>query len=211
MASRGGGAAALIVIIVAVLGLTSLAHRKREWVHGGAEVSVSKQLRVADLAHLPDAVAELGGPWDKPPHLPGVTQGLVLRLDWTGPGGGGRYHVIVLDNRARPPCPLPPFVVWTFDPNGDLLPAETTDWTGAYDTLAEHYLWLVGTASTQDASGDEAPRNRAVAVPATTSGSVLAIYLVDKGTPPFTDPAAEVLVVLFYVDGSGEVRWARSV
>jgi hypothetical protein len=211
MASRGGGAAALIIIVVAVLGLTSLAHRKREWTHGGAAVSVSKDLRVADPAHLPEVVAALGGPWDKPPHLPGVTQGLVLRLDWTGPGGGGRYHVIVLDNRARPACPVPPFVAWTFAANGELQPAETTDWTGAYDTLAEHYVWLVGAVSTQDASGDGAPRNRAVTVPATTSGSLLAIHLVDGDTPPFTDPAAEVLVVLFYVDDSGEVRWARSV
>lgn len=214
---NGSAGAAAILAVVVALGCLGLADQHREVAHNdNDDLSVTKQLRATDLSGLSDAVTALGGPPDKPPDLPGVCQAVVLRLDWTGPERDGRYHVVVLDNRVSPPRPLLAYVGWTGrDASGAFQPADVGDWTEAQDALAERYVWLAEVDSAPEPTGEEAagalPTTQVVSAPATADGTITAVFLVTDDQTPFTDVEREALVVLFHVDGAGEVRWARSV
>lgn len=204
---EGGSAGIAIVCILVALGLVGQAHRDEARTPADHdELSVTKEVRLSDAAGLPDAVGALGGPVDKPPPLPGPDQALVVRVHWSGPDrGDGWYQLMVLDNRVEPARALPVLVGW--NERGE----PGNYWTGGYDALAARYEWLTGVTPTPDPSNDTTSRPRAVGTRATAEGGIGAVFLLDEQTPPFTDPDREVLVVLFYVDGSGQVRWAKNV
>lgn len=203
----------IVAAVVVALGVGSVVavafkvRRDREWAHGGDALTAQIQLRLADAQSLPAAAVALGYPADEPVLLPSeFPQSVVVRVQWRGPAHrGGSYQLIVLDKRLTPPRPLPVYGGW--NANG----GTGSNWAGAYEKLAEQYDWLAGTASVQDATGGWTSVGQAVDAPATDPGALTAIFLVPPGDPPVTDTAAHLLVSLFYVDDSGEVRWARRV
>jgi hypothetical protein len=207
MAHQDDGSAGIAVVCVLIaLFLVGKANGDSESPPQDDGLSVTKEVRLTDAAGLPATVAALGGPVDKPPALPGADQAVVARARWTGPDrASGTYQLVVLDNRTTPPRPLPVYVGW--DAGGGV----GEYWTGGYDKLAARYEWLAGRGSPAAPSRDRSDRPWAVGAPATAEGGVAGVYLLDEGIAPFKDPDRELLVVLFFVDASGEVRWARNV
>lgn len=193
---------AVVLCAAAVLGVQRY-RRAREWAHGGDAVTMSVRSQVADARQLPAAAAALGYR-DQAVLTDGFAQGIAVRVEWHGPAShNARYELVALDRRVRPPRPLRVYGGWNVDGGTG------SNWASSYRALADHYDWLAGTAPTDTGPGWVFPA-QAVDAPATATGSVTGIFLVDDQAVPFTG-TADVMVAVFLVDGHGEPRWARRV
>ncbi|HEX6497908.1 MAG TPA: hypothetical protein VF054_02635 [Micromonosporaceae bacterium] len=204
---RAAVVATVFAVCVALVGaVTVTVRRDREWCHGGDRVSTTVRTRIAadDVAGAA-AVVALGGPPGRVYGLPARTGMVVVRVTWNGPrqSGGSRYELVALDKRVTPAQPLRVLDGWNADGGTG------SNWAGAYQTLAEHYPWLAGTAEVQDASGGWASQAEAVDARATATGTVTAAFLLGDDRE-FT-PDSDLLLALFLVDRQGEVRWAKRV
>jgi hypothetical protein len=111
-------------------------------------------------------------------------------------------------DRARHPGSWYQLVRWTAGtPGGALRPVggwnvdgdAGSNWASAYEALSEHYPWLAGLARALR----DVRRGRAGG----RAGSLTALFQARPGLPMRN--SNDVVVVVFLVDGDGEVRWAK--
>jgi hypothetical protein len=195
-------ALAAVVAVVLLVALLVKVRREREWAHGGDAVRTDVRVRLADADGLPEALVALGGT-RKPAYLPDGTQAVVVQVVWRGPAHkSGSYQVIALDKRVTPARQLDAYYGWNSS-------GETgSGWAGSYRVLAQRYAWLAGTAPVRTPSGEV--QAMAIGGRATVKGEITASFLVGDGSLVMDDPARDLLVALFFDDGSG-VRWAKRI
>ncbi|HEX5598542.1 MAG TPA: hypothetical protein VFX61_21365 [Micromonosporaceae bacterium] len=199
-------AAAVALVLYAVVAVLKV-QRDREWAHGGDDVKVHVEVALTTEDTFEDVVVRLGAPPGETTRYIGAEQTIVVQASWTdSPYDSGWFQLLVLDKRVVPPRPLAVDGGWNANgPTG-------SNWASAYEVLAEQYEWLRGVSSANftDASGVSTFRTAAVDAPATTAGTMTAwFWQWGDGQIPLAEVTTEVMVVLFYVDDSGEVRWAR--
>jgi hypothetical protein len=199
--------AASVVCLALVVGVAVKVRRDREWAHGGDNLNATAEVRLADGDTLSDTATVLGVPFGEPLQLPeDFRQAIVARVRWTGLARDrGLYQIIVLDKRVTPPRPMPVYGGW--DASGGTGAA----WSSSYDVLGDHYGWLEGTGMVRGITGSWTSVGQAVGIPASAEGTVTVVLLVGTDDVPLTDAATETIVTLFYVEDSGEVRWAKRV
>ncbi|GIF98229.1 hypothetical protein [Catellatospora citrea] len=204
-------AAGLAIAVAGAVGVLLKVQRDREWVHGGDDVDVAVGLRLADHETFDATVVMLGGPSKHDTGAPPGSQALVVRASWSeAPSDSGHhYALIALDKRVSPPRLLSANGAWVA---GDAPEGTGSHWSSAYTELAEHYDWLAKTAMVTDERGVTFPGS-AITAPALSSGTLVATWFTDTadGRPPLTDPSAEVIIALVYVDDDGDVRWAKRI
>ncbi|MEU8076600.1 hypothetical protein AB0B31_14235 [Catellatospora citrea] len=204
-------ASVLATVVAGAAGVLLKVQRDREWAHGGDDVSVAVDLRLADHETFDATVVTLGGPSSHQTGAPPGSQALVVRASWSeAPSDDGHhYSLIALDKRVFPPRLLSANGAWVA---GAATESTGSHWSSAYTELAEHYDWLAKTAMVTDERGSTFPGS-AIAAPALSSGALVATWFTDTadGRLPLTDPLAEVLIALVYVDDDGDVRWAKRI
>ncbi|GAB4057288.1 hypothetical protein [Catellatospora paridis] len=204
-------AAVLAIAVAGAVGVLLKVQRDREWVHGGDDVDVLVDLRLADHETFDATIVMFGGPNRHQTGAPPGSQALVVRATWSeAPSDNGHhYTLIALDKRVSPPRLLGANGAWVAGggPEGT-----GSHWSSAYTELAEHYDWLAKTAMVTGERGVSFPGS-AIAAPALSSGALVATWFTDTadGRPPLTDPLTEVLIALVYADDDGEVRWAKRI
>ncbi|GAA1364288.1 hypothetical protein [Catellatospora chokoriensis] len=204
-------ATVLAIAVAGAVGVLLKVQRDREWAHGGDDVDVVVDLRLAGNETFDATVVMLGGPSRHQTGAPLGTQALVVRASWSeAPSDNGHhYALIALDKRVSPPRLLGANGAWVV---GGAPEGTGSHWSSAYTELAEHYDWLARTAMVTDERGVSFPGS-AIIAPALSSAALVATWFTDTadGRPPLADPQAEVLIALVYVDDDGEVRWAKRI
>ncbi|WP_412741108.1 hypothetical protein [Krasilnikovia sp. MM14-A1259] len=183
--------------------------REREWTQGGDQLTVRAEVVLATHDTFGGVVAGLGVPAGEATRSENADQSVVVHVRWSGsPHSDGSFELIALDRRVFPARPLAADGGWNSEGGTG------SDWAGAYEALAQHYDWLSGVAAANytDANGMNTFPTAAVNAPAAEDGTVTAWFRQwGEGTIPFTDPAGEIVVAMFYVDDKGQVRWARRI
>jgi hypothetical protein len=201
--------AAVVVVAAVAAAVTVRVRREREWVHGGDVLKAEVEVIVATPDTFDDVAVRLSVPPGEATAMPGAGQSVVVRVRWSGlPPSGGFLELLVLDGRVSPPLPL------AADGGWNAAGGTGTQWSSAYETLAEHYGWLGGVARAlhTDADGVNHLPNAAVHAGTGRSGTVTGWFHQWADRPvPLADPHREVVVALVNVDDHGEVRWARRV
>jgi hypothetical protein len=208
MSRRTIVAAVVIALTVgSALAVALNVRRDQEWAHGGDALTAQAELRMADAVALPDTAVALGYPADEPVALPSsFTQSVVVRVHWRAAAHrSGRYQLIVLDKRVAPPRALPVYGGWkATGGTGSKLGGCILRSRRALRLASRHRpgpgrdRWLdLGWP------GGRCARDRL----RHPHGG----FLVTPTALPITDTAVHLLVSIFYVDESGEVRWARRV
>jgi hypothetical protein len=203
------GAIAAVVLVVAGTAVFLRVQREREWAHGGDQLSVHAEVVLTTQDTFESVVVGFGVPPGEATRVEDADQTVVVQVRWSGsPYSDGSFELIALDRRVFPPRPLAADGGWTSEGGTG------SDWAGAYEALAQHYDWLSGTAEANytDVNDETEFPSAAVGAPATESGTMTAWFRQwSEGQIPFTDPAREIAVALFYVDDKGEVQWARRI
>lgn len=200
----------VVVVVVVVLAVGVVAalwlrdHRRdQEWAHGGDGVDARARITATGPAGFGDALVAAGV--GREAGIARAAQMYVVHVSWSGtPDQGGSYEFLLLDRRLSPPTPVRGFGVW--DAEG----GTGSNWSGAYESLADHYPWLARTASQHTDQGWTNDTD-ALGVDATDSGDGTLAYYLDPGQLETSSPERDLLLAMVFVDADGEVRWARKV
>lgn len=198
------GLAAALVLAVAMTTGAWLAHDRRlhEWRHGGDRVSVAASIALARPGQLVATLARHGVSTDGVPE----ESAYVVRVRWDGARTDhGSYQFVLLDNRVSPPAPITGLDAWTADGSGF-----GPNWASAYDSLAQHYAWLAGTAP-RETDGGWTDDSSAFGYRTSMRGAGVMTF-----TPPPSERAAadlsrDLTLAIVAVAPDGEVRWAKRV
>ncbi|TCB98048.1 hypothetical protein E0H26_10715 [Micromonospora zingiberis] len=198
---------ALVAATVAVLATVDrLRDQEREREQGGGTVQVTAEALLPAASEVADLTAAHG--WREGANITGdpQNQSVLLRLSWSGPRQEGTYQLILLDTRTTPARVIRPHSGW------DAAGSTGFNWADEYETLAQRYDWLAGTAARPWSSDSlTTPDNLgAIGTRATTAGSLVALFRMGLGAEPLTDPA-HLVVAFCHVDADGKVRWAKRV
>lgn len=154
-------------------------------------------------------MVRLGAPPRTATRFHSADQTVVVQVRWSASAhSDGSFQLIALDGRVTPPRPLAADGGWNAEG------ATGSSWGSAYEVLAQRYEWLAGMAESNytDPNGIHTFPTPAVRAPAASAGTVTAWFRQwGDGPIPFTDTERDIVVALFYVDGGGEVRWAKRV
>jgi hypothetical protein len=200
-------AAAAVLVVAGVVLLR--VQREREWSHGGDRLAVQVEIALATQDTFEGVVVRLGAPPRTATRLHSADQSVVVQVRWSASAhSDGSFQLIALDGRVTPPRPLAADGGWNAEG------ATGSGWGSAYEVLAQRYEWLGGVAQGNytDVNGMTNFPTPAVSAPAARAGAVTAWFRQwGDGRIPFADADRDVVVALIYVDGSGEVRWARRI
>lgn len=199
---------AAAVLVVAGVALVRV-QREREWAHGGDGLAVEVEVALATQDTFEGVAVRLGAPPHTATRLHNAGQPVVVRVRWSASAHSeGSFQLIALDGRLTPPRPLAADGGWNSEG------ATGSGWGSAYEVLAQRYEWLEGVAEGNytDVNGMSTLPTPAVSAPAAEAGTVTAWFRQwGDGRIPFADAERDIVVALVHVDGSGEVRWARSI
>jgi hypothetical protein len=207
--------AILAVLIVSALALQNfVASRDNRAPYAAAAVRASVRVEMVASGQAQAVVDQLAGPGRlsalvvEPVEGQAAQQQVVGQLTFRTPHNapkGGQYALFLIDRALGEPVPA----VYATGPIGTNV---AQGWDGRYNEVAAKYSWLHMLASTRtpDGSGITEP-GMAVNFAPNTPGPVTFTAVLDRESPPVTDPSQQLTVALVFIGANDHIYWATKL